>query len=147
VIHLGRDYNNRRPASPSLHVGTTYNRRLLNLIAEVRMRSHLPILLLAVILTSPNVFSAQQPPPQPPFGQPQEKDEQRERMEKEMAKRANKQRQADIQRDAEQLLKLATELKQYVDKSNENVLSMDVVKKAETIEKLAHNIKEKMKNP
>jgi hypothetical protein len=36
-------------------------------------------------------------------------------------------------------------LKDYVDKSSENLLSVDVVKKAEDIEKLAHNVKEKMK--
>jgi len=36
-------------------------------------------------------------------------------------------------------------LKQYVDKSNENVLSLDVLKKAEAIEKLARSVKEKMK--
>ena len=40
---------------------------------------------------------------------------------------------------------LATALKQYVDKSNENTLSVDVIKKAEEIEKLAHTIREKMK--
>lgn len=66
-------------------------------------------------------------------------------MEKDMAKKANQQRQADLKRDTDKLLKLATELKQYVDKSNENVLSMDVIKKAEEIEKLARSVKEKMK--
>jgi hypothetical protein len=40
---------------------------------------------------------------------------------------------------------MATELKDYVDKTNENVLSLEVVKKAEEIEKLAHSVKEKMK--
>jgi hypothetical protein len=44
------------------------------------------------------------------------------------------------------LLALATELKDYVDKSNEHVLSLDVVKKAEEIEKLAHHVREKMKD-
>jgi hypothetical protein len=63
-----------------------------------------------------------------------------------MAKRANQERQARLQRDTENLLKLATELKQYVDKSNEHTLSLDVVKKAEEIEKLAHSVKEKMKS-
>ena len=48
---------------------------------------------------------------------------------------------------ADKLFKLATELKGYVDKSNENVLSLDVLKKAEEIEKLAHSVKEKMKGP
>jgi hypothetical protein len=36
-------------------------------------------------------------------------------------------------------------LKEYVDKSNENILSMDVIKKADEIEKFAHSVKEKMK--
>ena len=64
---------------------------------------------------------------------------------KEQAKKANQQRQEELKRDAEKLLQLATELKQYVDKTNENVLSLDVVKKAEEIEKLAHSVKTKMK--
>ena len=72
-------------------------------------------------------------------------DEQRAKMEKEMAKKANRERQAQLQRDTDNLLKLANELKQYVDKSNEHTLSLDVVKKAEAIEKLAHSVKEKMK--
>jgi len=42
-------------------------------------------------------------------------------------------------------MQLATELKQYVDKSNENMLSINVIRKAEEIEKLAKNVKEKMK--
>jgi hypothetical protein len=43
------------------------------------------------------------------------------------------------------LLQLSTELKQYVDKTNENVLSFEVIKKAEEIEKLARSVKDKMK--
>lgn len=62
-----------------------------------------------------------------------------------MVKKQNEQRQADIKKDTDKLLELATELKQYVDKTNKNVLSMDVIKKAEQIEKLAHSVKEKMK--
>ena len=62
-----------------------------------------------------------------------------------MAKKANQQRQAYLKRDTEKLLKLATELKDYVDKTNENVLSLDVLKKADEIEKLAHSVKDKMK--
>jgi len=67
------------------------------------------------------------------------------RIQKEMEKKANEQRQADLKRDAEKLLKLSTELKEYVDKSNQNLLSLDVIKKAEEIEKLAHSVKTKMK--
>ena len=62
-----------------------------------------------------------------------------------MAKKANLERQADLKRDTEKLLKLANELKESVDKTNEGMLSVDVVKKAEEIEKLAHSVKDKMK--
>ncbi len=64
-----------------------------------------------------------------------------------MAKKANLDRQAALKNDTDKLVKLAGELKDYVDKSNENVLSLEVLKKAEEIEKLAHNVKEKMKGP
>lgn len=90
--------------------------------------------------------SAPPPPPdmtRPPF--PSDDDEARNKAERDMAKKANRERQAAIQRDTDKLLELATQLKENVDKSTENTLSMDVVKKAEEIEKLAHSVKEKMK--
>ncbi len=62
-----------------------------------------------------------------------------------MAKKRNLQRQQDLKNDTDKLLQLATELKQYVDKTNENTLSIEVIKKTEAIEKLAHSIREKMK--
>jgi len=64
---------------------------------------------------------------------------------REMLKKQNAQRQQDIKKDTDQLLDLATELKEYVDKTNENIISLDVIKKAEQIEKLAHSVREKMK--
>lgn len=64
-----------------------------------------------------------------------------------MAKKANLERQAALKADTDKLLKLATELKASVDKSNENTLSIDVLRKAEEIEKLAHSVKDKMKGP
>jgi hypothetical protein len=66
---------------------------------------------------------------------------------KAMEKKSNLQRQQDIQKDTDKLLELATELKQAVDKSDENTLSLDVIKKAELIEKLAKQVKDKMKGP
>ncbi len=66
-------------------------------------------------------------------------------LKKAMEKKANKQRQEQIRRDTEKLLKLATELKAYVDKTDEHILSLNVIKKAEEIEKLAHSVKDKMK--
>ncbi|MBZ5629077.1 MAG: hypothetical protein LAO06_09450 [Acidobacteriia bacterium] len=83
----------------------------------------------------------------PQFGQRRnQSDPDVQRMEREQGKRLNKERHAAIQRDTDKLLSLATELKQYVDKTNADVLSLDVMKKAEEIEKLAHQVKEKMKN-
>jgi hypothetical protein len=55
-------------------------------------------------------------------------------------------RQVALRRDTEKLLSLAAELKQNVDKTGTNILSMDVVKKAQEIEKLAKSVKDKMKN-
>jgi hypothetical protein len=66
-------------------------------------------------------------------------------MEKDMAKKANLARQEDLKRDTEKLVKLANELKEDVDKTTASTLSVNVVKKAEEIEKLAHSVKEKMK--
>ena len=62
-----------------------------------------------------------------------------------MAKKENVKRQQDLEKETDKLLELATQLKQYVDKTNENTLSVEVIRKAEEIEKLAHSVKEKMK--
>ena len=74
-------------------------------------------------------------------------DEARARIAKEMAKKAAKERAAALKHDTDKLLKLSQELKESVDKSDENVLSVDVIKKADEIEKLAKSVKEKMKGP
>lgn len=66
-------------------------------------------------------------------------------MQREMTKRMNKDRQESLKKDTDKLFQLATELKQSVDKSNENVMSLDVIRKADEIEKLAKQVKEKMK--
>jgi hypothetical protein len=63
-----------------------------------------------------------------------------------MMREANKKRQKDIRDDTDKLFQLATELKAAVDKTNENLLSIDVVRKAEEVEKLAKKVKEKMKD-
>ena len=61
--------------------------------------------------------------------------------------KAAKDRVAALKKDTDKLLKLSVELKSYVEKSDENVLSLDVIKKAEEIEKLAKSVKDKMKGP
>lgn len=50
------------------------------------------------------------------------------------------------QKDTAELYDLAAQLKDEVDKADENTLSLDVVKKAESVEKLAEKIKNRMKN-
>lgn len=74
-----------------------------------------------------------------------EEEEMREKMEKEQAKKLNEERFENLKRDTDRLLKLSTELKEYVDKANKDTLSLDVIRKAEEIEKLARSVKEKMK--
>jgi hypothetical protein len=76
-----------------------------------------------------------------------EADEVRARMTHDMEKKAAKERVAALKNDTDKLLKLSVELKSYVEKSDENVLSLTVVKKAEEIEKLAKSVKDKMKGP
>ena len=71
----------------------------------------------------------------------------RARIEHDMEKKAAKERVAALKTDTDKLLKLSIELKSYVDKSDENVLSLSVIKKAEEIEKLAKSVKDKMKGP
>jgi hypothetical protein len=85
------------------------------------------------------------PMPMPQVPQTDQEDPSRSKLERDLAKKANQERHASLKRDTDKLLKLATELKDYVDKTNESVLSLEVVKKAEEIEKLAHSVKEKMK--
>ncbi len=104
----------------------------------------LVLLVLAFSVPSLSQDPGQRPRPIDPLAVPEDTHRQAE-MEKEMAKRANQERQAQLRRDTERLYRLSTELKQYVDKSSENTLSLEVIKKAEEIEKLAHSVKEKMK--
>jgi hypothetical protein len=66
-------------------------------------------------------------------------------MEEQQSRSRNSDRQRRLVEDTDKLLALATQLKQDVDKTNKDVMSVDVIKKADEIEKLAHNVKERMK--
>jgi len=95
---------------------------------------------------------AQRANPAPPLPHTQtdpttDEEQARARITSEMAKKAAKERVAALKNDTDKLLRLSVELKQSVDKSDENVLSVDVIKKAEEIEKLARSVKDKMKGP
>src|SRR5271157_872647 len=58
---------------------------------------------------------------------------------------ANAERKKLIAEDSARLLKLATDLKAEVDKTTKDTLSLNVIRRADEIERLAHNVKEKMK--
>jgi hypothetical protein len=103
-----------------------------------------PLVLLLALILSPALLHAQAGPPVAgPQGRRPSPDELKRDAER--AKAMNKDRAERIKRDTDKLLALATELKQYVDKTNENVLSVDVIRKADEIDKLAKSIREKMK--
>jgi hypothetical protein len=89
-------------------------------------------------------FAATPPPTAAPQVETRQDPAQKE-MQERMAREANKKRQQDIREETDKLFQLATELKAAVDKSNENLLSLDVVRKADEVEKLAKKVKEKMK--
>ena len=113
------------------------------------------VLLLSALFLCP--CSAQGPPVQqsPPLSQPGRDIsaapigdvDDRDRMARTMGKKLNRERQAAIRKDTDELVKLAQELKESVDKSNENLLAVDVIRKAEQIEKLARGVKDRMKGP
>lgn len=54
-------------------------------------------------------------------------------------------RQKQLTDDSTKLLALAVALKSEVDKTNQDMLSIGVIRKANEIEKLAHNVKDKLK--
>lgn len=83
--------------------------------------------------------------PQYQAGEPEPPSKAMRDLERQQEKARNTQRHQDLKKDTDKLLQLATELKAAVDKSNENTLSMDVIKKAEEIEKLSKNVQKKMR--
>lgn len=90
-------------------------------------------------------ISAETPTGFPPFNGASRPDPVTVEQQHKLAESRNKQRQSSLKKDTDQLLQLATELKQSVDKTNEHVLSLDVIKKTEAVEKLAKSIREKMR--
>ena len=113
----------------------------------VRKLLTLPLICLVLIPVSNATQLPSNPgiPGDPQFGSERPKDPMEEKLEHDREKALNKQRQTGLQKDTERLLQLATELKQYVDKTNEHTLSLDVIKKADEIEKLAKSVREKMR--
>jgi hypothetical protein len=80
------------------------------------------------------------------FGVNNPHDTEQARMLKDMSKERNAIRQKQIVDDTEHLLDLAKQLKDAVDKSSKDQLSLEVVNTATEIEKLAKVVKEKMRD-
>jgi spore coat polysaccharide biosynthesis protein SpsF (cytidylyltransferase family) len=70
----------------------------------------------------------------------------RQLLQQELIARAVADRQSQLRLDTEKLVALTAELKQHVDKAGANILSMDVIKKAQEIQKLAKSVQDKMRN-
>jgi len=69
-----------------------------------------------------------------------------QQLEQTMIARTIADRQSQLRIDTEKLVALTAELKQHMDKTGVNILSMDVIKKAQEIQKLAKSVQDKMKN-
>ena len=62
-----------------------------------------------------------------------------------MIRQANEQRHKRMLDDANKMVQLSNELKADVEKTQNDELSIDVLKKAAEVEKLAHDVQQKMK--
>src|SRR3954470_592547 len=80
-----------------------------------------------------------------PFGDRRQPTQEEIKLQKAQAKAQKKERYDSLKKDTDQLLALATELKVDVDKTTEDTLSLDVIKKTEQVEKLAKQVREKMR--
>jgi len=82
----------------------------------------------------------------PAFGEPPNPADPMQRQQQQrMEKARNVDRQKQLERDMDKLFELAKQLKEEVNKSNKDTLSVDVVKKAAEIEKLAKSVKDRMR--
>jgi hypothetical protein len=103
--------------------------------------------ILLVALNSVRTTSGQILPPSPLWGnQPPNMSQPDIERRLEQRKMFMQERQKRLVADTDKLLALSTALKEQVDESDKNILSLDMVKKAEEIEKLAHSVKERIKN-
>ncbi len=67
------------------------------------------------------------------------------RLERDQARLRNVDRQRQLVADTQKLVELANQLNAAVEKSNKDTLSLEVIRKADEIEKLAKSVREKMK--
>ena len=76
---------------------------------------------------------------------PDASDETSKRVQEGQAKARENERQKRLVADSEKLLALATELHEEVLKTDKNILSVEVIRKATEMEKLSRDLKERMK--
>jgi hypothetical protein len=103
----------------------------------------------SLAVSQPQLQNPDKPLLMPDANRPPDKNEQMAMHEQQAKNKnvdaANVERKRQITDDSARLLKLASDLKAEVDKTSKDTLSLGVIRKAEEIEKLAHNVKEKMK--
>jgi hypothetical protein len=80
------------------------------------------------------------------LGNPEPKDPGMARMQEERERMAKDERHKHMATDVTKLLQLATDLKEEVDKSTKNEMSVSAFQKANEIERLAHDVKERLRN-
>lgn len=114
------------------------------------LKLNLTVILTAMLLGSLAIASAQQIHLPPAVSQSQGMGDvpvtQGNDVQRKQAMAANLQRQEEMKRDSEKMLQLMQELNQYLQaKGSQGTVSVDALKKAEQIEKLAHSVRSKMK--
>jgi len=115
------------------------------------MLNYVAVLMLAAVLFAANANSQMmRPSSTTPQAQPisvvMTGNDPRQQVEREQIAGRIAERQTQLRLDTEKLVALTAELKHQVDKTGVNILSMDVVKKAQEIQKLAKSVQDKMKN-
>lgn len=72
-------------------------------------------------------------------------DAHRDEMRQSQQRKMNEERQSSLKKDTDELFTLASQLKESVERTNQNTLSVEVIRKTQQIEKLAKSVREKMK--
>lgn len=142
-------------AHPALPGGESFARPAQQRPAHLaRVAAIVLIALPGAVLAQPSPPSGSQPRPDKvglltPINQPPDANARMEEHEHPAPdtdfKGANEERRKQIVDDSSRLLKLAAELKAEVEKTGKDTLSLDVIRKADDIERLAHGVKQKMK--
>jgi len=96
--------------------------------------------------TPPSMPGISPPPHLPDLGSADAlPDPMRAEMREKMLRAVNEQRHKKMLDDANKMVQLANELKADVEKTQKDELSMEVIKKAAEVEKLAHDVQQRMK--